>query len=168
MANADSNFYFAQPSDVHWGYQGPASPDAAVTLRRAVATVNALETQPEFIVFTGDLTRTTDDPVERRCRLAGRSRLTAPSGGAQGFQSPALERQCDPSLGRVGCGAGRSCALQSRSARASRQFCEDPTLPASWAKFSMTAPLQRRHSAGRISDVPSAAITRVRRHASFA
>ena len=70
MANADANFYFAQLSDVHWGYQGPANPDAAVTLRKAVATVNALETQPEFIVFTGDLTHTTDDPVERRRRLA--------------------------------------------------------------------------------------------------
>ena len=70
MANADTNFYFAQLSDVHWGYQGPANPDSAVTLRKAVATVNALETQPEFIVFTGDLTHTTDDPVERRRRLA--------------------------------------------------------------------------------------------------
>ena len=70
MANADANFYFAQLSDVHWGYQGPANPDAAVTLRKAVASVNALETQPDFIVFTGDLTHTTDDPVERRRRLA--------------------------------------------------------------------------------------------------
>ena len=70
MADADANFYFAQLSDVHWGYQGPANPDASITLRKAVATVNALETQPEFIVFTGDLTHTTDDPVERRRRLA--------------------------------------------------------------------------------------------------
>ena len=52
------------------GYQGPANPDSAVTLRKAVATVNALPTPPEFIVFTGDLTHTTDDPVERRRRLA--------------------------------------------------------------------------------------------------
>ena len=59
-----------QLSDVHWGYQGPANPDAAVTLRKAVATVNALPTQPEFIVFTGDLTHTTDDPAERRRRMA--------------------------------------------------------------------------------------------------
>src|SRR6185436_18525783 len=34
------------------------------------ATVNALPTPPEFIVFTGDLTHTTDDPAERRRRLA--------------------------------------------------------------------------------------------------
>jgi hypothetical protein len=73
MAAAGSNtgdFYFVQLSDTHWGYQGPANPDAAVTLRKAVATVNALSTPPEFIVFTGDLTHTTDDPAERRRRLA--------------------------------------------------------------------------------------------------
>src|SRR6185369_13906265 len=37
---------------------------------KAVASVNALAQQPDFIVFTGDLTHTTDDPVERRRRLA--------------------------------------------------------------------------------------------------
>jgi hypothetical protein len=70
MAGGYSDFCFVQLSDIHWGYQGPANPDASVTLRKVVATVNALETQPEFIVFTGDLTHTTDDPVERRRRLA--------------------------------------------------------------------------------------------------
>lgn len=70
MATAYTDFYFVQLSDTHWGYQGPANPDAAVTLRKAVATVNALEKPPEFIVFTGDLTHTTDNPVERRRRLA--------------------------------------------------------------------------------------------------
>jgi 3',5'-cyclic AMP phosphodiesterase CpdA len=70
-AGADYNdFYFVQLSDVHWGYQGAANPDSAVTLRKAVAAVNALPTQPDFIVFTGDLTHTTDDAVERRRRLA--------------------------------------------------------------------------------------------------
>jgi len=64
-------FFFVQLSDMHWGYQGPANPDAANTLKKAVATVNALEIQPDFIIFTGDLTHTTDDPKERRTRLAG-------------------------------------------------------------------------------------------------
>jgi len=63
------DFYFVQLSDMHWGYTGPANPDAANTLKRAVAAVNALPVQPEFIVFTGDLTHTTDDPGERRERL---------------------------------------------------------------------------------------------------
>jgi hypothetical protein len=64
------DFYFVQLSDTHWGYKGPANPDADVTLKKAVAAVNALAVPPDFIVFTGDLTHTTDDPVERRRRLA--------------------------------------------------------------------------------------------------
>jgi 3',5'-cyclic AMP phosphodiesterase CpdA len=64
------DFYFVQLSDAHWGFEGAANPDAAVTLRKTVATVNALQTPPDFIVFTGDLTHTTDDPVERRRRMA--------------------------------------------------------------------------------------------------
>jgi hypothetical protein len=66
--NAD--FYFVQLSDVHWGYQGPNNPDSRITLGKAVAAVNALQKQPEFIVFTGDLTHNTDDPAERRRRMA--------------------------------------------------------------------------------------------------
>ena len=64
------DFYFVQLSDVHWGYKGEANPDAAKTLQKAVASVNALPVQPDFIVFTGDLTHTTDDPGERRRRMA--------------------------------------------------------------------------------------------------
>ena len=68
---ADDEFYFVQLSDTHWGFSGPAvNPDAGGTLHKAVAAVNALPFQPDFIVFTGDLTHTTDDPKERRRRLA--------------------------------------------------------------------------------------------------
>lgn len=64
------DFFFVQLSDTHWGFDGPKiNPDAAGTLKKAVAEVNALARQPDFIVFTGDLTHTTDDPVERRKRL---------------------------------------------------------------------------------------------------
>jgi 3',5'-cyclic AMP phosphodiesterase CpdA len=38
-------------------------------LQKAVAAVNALKEQPDFVVFTGDLTHTTDDAAERRRRL---------------------------------------------------------------------------------------------------
>jgi hypothetical protein len=65
------DFYFVQLSDTHWGFKGPAlNPDADGTLQKAVAAVNALSFEPDFIVFTGDLTHTTDDPAERRRRLA--------------------------------------------------------------------------------------------------
>jgi hypothetical protein len=68
---AQEDFYFVQLSDTHWGFNGPAvNPDARGTLPKAVAAVNALSVQPDFIVFTGDLTHTTDDPQERRRRLA--------------------------------------------------------------------------------------------------
>jgi hypothetical protein len=65
------DFYFVQLSDTHWGFKGPAlNPDADGTLHKAIAAVNALSFEPDFIVFTGDLTHTTDDPKERRRRLA--------------------------------------------------------------------------------------------------
>lgn len=75
---AAKDFFFVQLSDSHWGYQGPANPQASETLRKAVATVNAMEKAPDFIVFTGDLTHTTDDPVERRRRLAEFKSIVAP------------------------------------------------------------------------------------------
>jgi hypothetical protein len=68
---APDDFFFVQLSDTHWGFEGPAvNPDARGTLPKAIAAVNALEVQPDFVVFTGDLTHTTDDPAERRRRLA--------------------------------------------------------------------------------------------------
>ena len=69
-AGAYNDFYFVQLSDVHWGYSGAANPDALNTFKKTVATVNALEVQPDFIIFTGDLTHTTDDPKERRKRMS--------------------------------------------------------------------------------------------------
>lgn len=68
-ATAYGDFYFVQLSDTHWGFSGPPNPEAANTLKKAVASVNALDQQPDFIVFTGDLTHTTDDPQERRKRM---------------------------------------------------------------------------------------------------
>jgi 3',5'-cyclic AMP phosphodiesterase CpdA len=63
-------FHFVQLSDSHWGFNGPAAnPDAQGTLKKAVAAVNSLEEKPDFIVFTGDLTHTTDDPKVRRDRM---------------------------------------------------------------------------------------------------
>src|SRR6185312_953569 len=58
-------------SDSHWGFEGPkVNPDARGTLPKAIAAVNALAEPPDFVVFTGDLTHTTDNPVERRKRLS--------------------------------------------------------------------------------------------------
>jgi hypothetical protein len=41
-AAGSEDFYFVQLSDTHWGFEGPPNPDAKGTLRKAVASVNAL------------------------------------------------------------------------------------------------------------------------------
>jgi 3',5'-cyclic AMP phosphodiesterase CpdA len=71
QAAADQDFYFVQLSDTHWGFDGPPNPDSRGTLPKAIAAVNALSPAPDFVVFTGDLTHTTDDAAERRRRHAG-------------------------------------------------------------------------------------------------
>jgi len=68
-AQGAEDFYFVQLSDVHWGFEGPENPDARGTLPKAIAAVNALPQQPDFIIFTGDLTHTTENPAERRKRM---------------------------------------------------------------------------------------------------
>jgi predicted phosphodiesterase len=65
----DDDFFFVQLSDTHWGFSGPPNPEAANTLRQAVQAVNALPAQPDFVVFTGDLTHTTDDEAVRHKRM---------------------------------------------------------------------------------------------------
>jgi Icc-related predicted phosphoesterase/plastocyanin len=64
------SFFFVQLSDTHWGFDNPAiNPDFAGTLKKTIAGVNALAQQPDFVVFTGDLTHTTDDGDIRRKRM---------------------------------------------------------------------------------------------------
>ena len=46
---------FVQISDSHMGFNKPANPDAAGTLKAAVDKINALEKTPEFLVHTGDI-----------------------------------------------------------------------------------------------------------------
>src|SRR5271166_3332840 len=69
LAAAGQDFFFVQMSDSHWGFEGPANPEAKTTLKRAVAAVNALKHQPDFIMFTGDLTHGTPDDKMRRQRM---------------------------------------------------------------------------------------------------
>lgn len=70
--SAREDCFLVKPPDTHWGVEGPnVNPDAQGTLKKAVAAVNSLNEQPDFVVFTGDLTQTTGDPKERRDRTAG-------------------------------------------------------------------------------------------------
>src|SRR6476659_2559052 len=65
-----ADFFFMQLSDTHWGFSGPAvNPNSALELPRAVAAIRSADVQPDFLIFTGDLTHTTDDVNERRRRM---------------------------------------------------------------------------------------------------
>ena len=68
-ATKQQDFFFLQLSDTHWGFKGPPNPEADRTLKDAVQAINASRAQPDFIVFTGDLTHTTDDDALRRKRM---------------------------------------------------------------------------------------------------
>jgi hypothetical protein len=70
QAHDDDDFFFLQLSDTHWGFEGAPNPDARGTLPKAIRSINSLEQRPDFIMFTGDLTHTTDSPVERRKRMS--------------------------------------------------------------------------------------------------
>jgi len=68
---APGQVFFVQLADTHWGFSNAAvNPDHAGTLRKAVAEINALAERPDFIMFSGDETHTTDDPAVRRQRMA--------------------------------------------------------------------------------------------------
>ena len=69
---ADSGtLFFIQVSDTHWGFNNPkVNPDYAGTLKKGVAEINTLQGNPDFLIFTGDETHTTNDPAVRRQRMA--------------------------------------------------------------------------------------------------
>jgi 3',5'-cyclic-AMP phosphodiesterase len=46
---------FVQISDSHMGFNKPANPDVAATLKAAVDKINGLSTPPEFLLHTGDI-----------------------------------------------------------------------------------------------------------------
>ncbi len=70
-------FFFLQLSDTHWGFSGPPNPEADITLPDTIATINAVGSKPDFIIFTGDLTQTTDDAAVRRKRMGEFKALVA-------------------------------------------------------------------------------------------
>jgi 3',5'-cyclic-AMP phosphodiesterase len=54
-AVAAGELSFVQISDSHMGFNKPANPDVAGTLKAAVDKINALEKAPEFLLHTGDI-----------------------------------------------------------------------------------------------------------------
>jgi Icc protein len=55
LAAEKGELSFVQLSDSHIGFDKAANPDVTATLDAAIAKVNALETPPEFVLHTGDL-----------------------------------------------------------------------------------------------------------------
>src|SRR5579864_2911793 len=53
---AGSSFSFVQISDSHIGFNKPANADVTATMQAAIAEINELPHQPDFIIHTGDLT----------------------------------------------------------------------------------------------------------------
>ena len=52
---------FLQISDSHVGFDKPANPNALGTFQEAIAKINAMPTQPAFIIHTGDITHLSKD-----------------------------------------------------------------------------------------------------------
>ncbi len=54
-ASPSGELSFVQISDSHMGFNKPANPDVAGTLKAAVDKINALPAAPEFLLHTGDI-----------------------------------------------------------------------------------------------------------------
>jgi 3',5'-cyclic-AMP phosphodiesterase len=55
MKTAKGELHFVQISDSHMGFNRPANPDVAGTLKATIDKINGLPQEPDFIIHTGDL-----------------------------------------------------------------------------------------------------------------
>lgn len=78
QSNDIGTVFFVQVSDTHWGFNNPRiNPDYSGTLAKGVAEINAIQGFPDFLIFTGDETHTTNDPAIRRQRMAEFKSITS-------------------------------------------------------------------------------------------
>ena len=73
---------FAQISDSHMGFNKPANPDVAGTLKAAVDKINGLSTAPEFLLHTGDISHLSKpeefDTVDQILKATGKEVFFVP------------------------------------------------------------------------------------------
>ncbi len=81
-ASAAGELSFVQISDSHMGFNKPANPDVAGTLKAAVDKINALATPPEFLLHTGDISHLSKpeefDSVDQILKSTGKEAFFVP------------------------------------------------------------------------------------------
>jgi 3',5'-cyclic AMP phosphodiesterase CpdA len=95
-AKAGEDFFFLQVTDTHWGFSNPAvNPESGSTLKKIVQAIRESKEKPDFVIFTGDLTHTTDDDAERRKRMTEFKELVR---GLEGLDVKYIPGEHDASL----------------------------------------------------------------------
>ena len=81
-APASGELSFVQISDSHMGFNKPANPDVAGTLKAAVDKINALQSAPEFLLHTGDISHLSKpeefDTVDQILKATGKEVFFVP------------------------------------------------------------------------------------------
>ncbi len=81
-AAAAGELSFVQISDSHMGFNKPANPDVAGTLKAAVDKINGLSTAPEFVLHTGDISHLSKpeefDTVDQILKATGKEVFFVP------------------------------------------------------------------------------------------
>src|ERR1700681_3687121 len=81
-AAAAGELSFVQVSDSHMGFNKPANPDVAGTLKAAVDKINGLSNAPEFLLHTGDISHLSKpeefDTVDQILRGTGKEVFFVP------------------------------------------------------------------------------------------
>src|ERR1700740_3463160 len=76
------DLFFVQISDSHMGFNKPANPDVAATLQAAVDKIKALQTEPEFLLHTGDISHLSKpeefDTVDQILKATGKNVFFVP------------------------------------------------------------------------------------------
>jgi Icc protein len=79
---AKGELSFVQISDSHMGFNKPANPDVAATLKAAIDKINALAPAPEFLLHTGDVSHLSKpaefDNVDQILKATGKETFFVP------------------------------------------------------------------------------------------